>query len=599
MDDLQMQMIFKRDLSAPLLVQTPVTLLKQGDSEANALVIDLYNGSEETDASGYTVSGYLLRADGARVPLEGNVNGSRVTVRLNKHCYLVPGPYGAFVRLTKGEFKRTILEIAGRIESEGSGPIVDIDEKFVTIEEVIEQLETMRQVTEAANQATENANAAAADANNAAEEANDAAENANKWANAEANATSVSAGDQPTVSVTEVNGKKEISFGIPAGITPSITFHVATGEPGTQVEVSQSGTPEAPVVNLTIPRGDTGAIDGIDYYSRTPSALGKGSPGTSNEVARGDHVHPIPSASDVGALPAGGRAVDSAKLGGKAPEYYFQPVNLLDNSYWAIKEDIVNQRENESYSASAQNTIDRWKTTNANTTVDIVDGALRITNSVSNSGGYLVQVVRNGERVLGKKLTLAIQTTGGKIICASTASTLPAEFPSATTLYATVSDNGVAIGDIMLTSSYVAVRIYSNANEITRDFIWAALYEGGYTTDTLPPYVPKGYTAELAECKRYVVPLRGDLVNSYVATANLLFFLLPQGSTLYDGSDDLPDIVGTLEVKNPSAAVQSGFTIEARAVVPCGVVIRATKTDHGLSSGYLSAPTLTLLANEL
>lgn len=29
------------------------------------------------------------------------------------------------------------------------------------------------------------------------------------------------------------------------------------------------------------------------------------------------------------------------------------------------------------------------------------------------------------------------------------------------------------------------------------------LYEGAYTADTLPPYVPKGYAAELAECKRY------------------------------------------------------------------------------------------------
>ena len=33
--------------------------------------------------------------------------------------------------------------------------------------------------------------------------------------------------------------------------------------------------------------------------------------------------------------------------------------------------------------------------------------------------------------------------------------------------------------------------------------IWAAIYEGTYTADTLPPYVPKGYGAELLECQRY------------------------------------------------------------------------------------------------
>lgn len=32
---------------------------------------------------------------------------------------------------------------------------------------------------------------------------------------------------------------------------------------------------------------------------------------------------------------------------------------------------------------------------------------------------------------------------------------------------------------------------------------WAALYEGSYTADTLPPYTPKGYAEELAECMRY------------------------------------------------------------------------------------------------
>ena len=32
---------------------------------------------------------------------------------------------------------------------------------------------------------------------------------------------------------------------------------------------------------------------------------------------------------------------------------------------------------------------------------------------------------------------------------------------------------------------------------------WAALYEGEYTAETLPPYVPKGYAVELSECLRY------------------------------------------------------------------------------------------------
>lgn len=38
-------------------------------------------------------------------------------------------------------------------------------------------------------------------------------------------------------------------------------------------------------------------------YTSNPSALGTASPGSSAKYSRGDHVHPMPSASDVGAVP--------------------------------------------------------------------------------------------------------------------------------------------------------------------------------------------------------------------------------------------------------------------------------------------------------
>ena len=44
---------------------------------------------------------------------------------------------------------------------------------------------------------------------------------------------------------------------------------------------------------------------------------------------------------------------------------------------------------------------------------------------------------------------------------------------------------------------------FSNRQNSTIRTIWAALYEGEYTAETLPEYQPKGYGAELAECQRY------------------------------------------------------------------------------------------------
>lgn len=46
-----------------------------------------------------------------------------------------------------------------------------------------------------------------------------------------------------------------------------------------------------------------GGGGGASPYTQNPSSLGQANPGSVNQYARGDHVHPMPSASDVGALP--------------------------------------------------------------------------------------------------------------------------------------------------------------------------------------------------------------------------------------------------------------------------------------------------------
>ena len=53
-----------------------------------------------------------------------------------------------------------------------------------------------------------------------------------------------------------------------------------------------------------------------------------------------------------------------------------------------------------------------------------------------------------------------------------------------------------------MTDSYIAA-ILQGTNKSEWYCSWIALYEGSYTADTLPPYVPKGYASEFAECRRY------------------------------------------------------------------------------------------------
>ena len=89
----------------------------------------------------------------------------------------------------------------------------------------------------------------------------------NEFENISASAETLEPGTQATAEMTEVDGHKNIAFGIPQGekgdigLTPDISIGtVETGEAGTDASASMTGTPENPVLNLRIPRGNPGEV---------------------------------------------------------------------------------------------------------------------------------------------------------------------------------------------------------------------------------------------------------------------------------------------------------------------------------------------------
>lgn len=292
----QMTIQFQKNLCDPLKMDMLDTVFQQGDKNAQILRIEVMDGEGKADLTGMTVTGQFERGDGSRVPYESaTINNNVVNVTIPEACYNVSGAFVAFVRLTSenGYVRRTILRIAGMIVPQSDGPLVDSGNVLPSIDELVARVESMENAAEACNTATVNANAAA-------EAANKAAAAADGWANAVVSASTLEGGSDATVTVvTREDKTKILNFGIPAGVTPNITFEVETGAPGSDVQIVQSGTIEAPRIKLIIPRGDTGAVDGIDYYTGDPAALGAASPGTANGVARGNHVHPMPTAEQI------------------------------------------------------------------------------------------------------------------------------------------------------------------------------------------------------------------------------------------------------------------------------------------------------------
>ena len=159
-------------------------------------------------------------------------------------------------------------------------------------------------------------------------------------------------------------------------------------------------------------------------------------------------------------------AANASKLGGKAPKYYIRPRNLLDNSDFR---NPVNQRGNTSVSNNGY-FIDRWLIYSANEAnrVTSIDS-----NGLTTAGGGAVR------QIVSKEVTPKDIGEYTFAVCKS--------------------DGSIIVNGLYRNSSGDMVCSIQSAGT----YIWAALYEGTYTAETLPPYVPKGYAAEFAECRRY------------------------------------------------------------------------------------------------
>ena len=174
-------------------------------------------------------------------------------------------------------------------------------------------------------------------------------------------------------------------------------------------------------------------------------------------------------------------APDSSKLGGKVPEYYLQPRNLLDNSDFR---NPVNQRGQTSYSGIWVYSIDRWAAwldVSSPAAVSVVSGG------ITPFPGMVIQRIESKYIDSSKTYTLAAMTGDGLLVLSGKI--------TSTTQSSTNVNNGIHFD---FNEDSDAYQFTLSGTTSASKFVWAALYEGSYTAETLPPYVPKGYAAEVA-----------------------------------------------------------------------------------------------------
>lgn len=205
-----------------------------------------------------------------------------------------------------------------------------------------------------------------------------------------------------------------------------------------------------------------------------------------------------------------------------------QPYNLLDNSDFVHP--VAQAGVNGAHGTTGY-AVDRWNRTSG-ATVSLVSNGLKVVSDKSNWVAGIQQKIE--AKRFADTMTLAVHGI----------------FPVACRLYAYINSGTVNFGDpgyfqgdpaartlvlkltkpSGLTGDEVVTIYISPDTESTGTAAivqWAALYEGEYTAETLPPYVPKGYAAELAECLRYYRKIKADTQTfvGYAASGNAYAFI--------------------------------------------------------------------------
>lgn len=198
-------------------------------------------------------------------------------------------------------------------------------------------------------------------------------------------------------------------------------------------------------------------------------------------------------------LAADGTAVDAEKLGGKAPKYYLPTHNLLVNSYFV---NPVNQRGFVSgTSGDSGLSIDRWYL-QYDTALHLLDGCIGLSRywdicqivpaNLRAGETYTFAVLAKGETG-NETLKLEINTTDAQLS--------QMHFYNIGTDWQIYAITCTPSKNMEIATVLVRVGINTGIEQPTKTLIkWAALYEDEYTAETLPPYVPKGYAAELLAC---------------------------------------------------------------------------------------------------
>lgn len=293
-------------------------------------------------------------------------------------------------------------------------------------------------------------------------------------------------------------------------------------------------------------------------------------------------------------IDASGLAGDSNKLGGKAPEYYLPVANLFINPDFAIAQaGYGGKHGDDTYAA------DSWLGRNAASTVyaALENGGIKI---IGGQWACKLQQKLAAKSLRGKKITAGLKLKSSVGRAWATLMALDAnrnELANSTKTIACPMETVFAFSIVVPESAEYVVFTFDNnmAETATIEINWTALYEGEYTAETLPPFVPPDHVNELLKCQRYYykIPAYFPIGAGYVVNTDTARILLNLPVKM-QANPSLPVDSSIVLVQNGGGKILTDIGAE---VINNGV--RLTLTTTGLSSGYPCFAHLTERALEL
>jgi len=527
---------YTADILAGIAVTAMPSLFAQGDKLAHTLRIQVKADGQAVALAGWAVTANMIRQDQTTVTITGKVVGNAAEVTLEAACYGQSGGFTLSVALSKDGQLITIFCGRGDVTRTRTDSLVDPGHVIPSIDEIIAQYGLMKTAVQNADEATKRANTAADSADKVAKTVQKKLDNGDFIGPQGKTGATGPQGPQGETGKTGATGPQgpqgktgETGATGPQGAqgeTPYIgengNWFVGELDTGVQAQGVQGPKGEQGPQGATGPQGDTGAC----VY---------------NLLDNSDFVHPVAQAGVNGAHGATGYAVDRWMRTSGA---------MVSQAADGLK--IVSDKT--SWTAGIQQRIE------AKRFADVMTFAVRgvfpvacrlfvyIGSGTTNFGTAYFQGDA-AERTLVLKLTKPDGLTGDEVV------------------------NVYISPDTESTGTAAVVR-------------WAALYEGEYTAETLPPYVPKGYAAELAECLRYYrrITATNETFAGYCAngvsycmiplqTMRIKPSLVPSGKFYYT--------LGNKQGMTTATATAHSANVN-RAIIKCAI------TETGILTGTIS-----------